>query len=132
MRIALVTYRRLPDLDPDDRPLAAVLAGRGHQVAAALWDDAARRLGVVRRRAAALDLGLLPPARRVPGLGRARGGGHPPLNPLDLVRWNSHKSYLVELRRRGARVIPTEIVRRRIRAGRAGADGRATGGRARS
>ena len=31
-------------------------------------------------------------------------------NPLDLVRWNSHKSYLVELGERGAVVIPTEIV----------------------
>jgi glutathione synthase/RimK-type ligase-like ATP-grasp enzyme len=32
------------------------------------------------------------------------------LNPLDLVRWNSHKAYLLELQARGADVIPTEIV----------------------
>ena len=41
MRVALVTCRRLPDLDPDDRPLATVLAGRGHRVSPAIWDDAA-------------------------------------------------------------------------------------------
>ena len=109
MRIALVTYRRLPDLDPDDRPLAAVLAGRGHQVAAAVWDDpavdwASADIAMLRspwdylhRRNEFLDW-----AARTAAATRL-------LNPLDLVRWNSHKSYLVELRRRGAPVIPTEI-----------------------
>ena len=109
MRIALVTYRRLPDLDPDDRPLAAVLARRGHRVAAAIWDDPAVDW-------ASVDIAMLRSpwdylhrwnefldwAARTAAATRL-------LNPLDLVRWNSHKSYLVELRRRGAPVIPTEI-----------------------
>ena len=110
MRIALVTYRRLPDLDPDDRPLAAVLAGRGHQVAAALWDDGAVDWS-------SFDAAVLRSTwdyfhRRGEFLAwAARAGAATRLwNPLDLVRWNSHKSYLVELRRRGAVVIPTEIV----------------------
>lgn len=110
MRIALITCRRLPDLDPDDRPLADVLAGRGHQVTAAIWDDPAIEW-------TSFDLAMLRSpwdyhhrrdeflawATRVAGATRL-------LNPIDLVRWNSHKSYLVELRGRGAEVIPTEIV----------------------
>jgi glutathione synthase/RimK-type ligase-like ATP-grasp enzyme len=110
VRIALVTYRRLPDLDPDDRPLAAVLAGRGHQVAAALWDDPALDWS-------SFDIALLRSTwdyfhRRDEFLAwAARAAAATRLwNPLPLVRWNSHKAYLVELHRRGAPVIPTEIV----------------------
>jgi hypothetical protein len=111
MRIALVTYRRLPDLDADDRPLAEELRRRGHRVAATLWDDGAVDW-------ASFDVAVLRStwdylhrrdeflawAARVATATRL-------LNPLDLVRWNSHKSYLVELARRGAAVIPTEITR---------------------
>jgi hypothetical protein len=110
MRIALVTYRRLPDLDPDDRPLAAALAARGHQVAATLWDDSEVDWS-------SFDLAMLRSPwdyfhRRDEFLSWAARAAAATrlLNPLDLVRWNSHKSYLVELRRRGAAVVPTEIV----------------------
>lgn len=110
MRIALVTYRRLPDLDPDDRPLAAVLTGRGHHVAATLWDDPAVDW-------ASFDLAVLRSTwdyfhRRDEFLAWAERAAAATrlLNPIDLLRWNSHKSYLVELRGRGASVIPTEIV----------------------
>src|SRR5690606_33564275 len=37
--IALVTWRELPELDPDDRPLAAALRQRGRRVAVVAWDD---------------------------------------------------------------------------------------------
>lgn len=110
MRIALVTCRQLPDLDPDDRPLADVLARRGHRVAPAIWDDpavdwASFDVAMLRspwdyhnRRDAFLDW-----ATRTAGATRL-------LNPIGLVRWNSHKSYLLDLRERGADVIPTAIV----------------------
>ena len=111
MRIALVTYRRLPDLDPDDRPLAAVLTGRGHEVTAALWDDP----GLDWKR---FDLAMLRSPwdyfhRRDEFLRWAeRTAAETRLwNPLELIRWNSHKGYLVELRAQGAPVIPTEIVK---------------------
>jgi hypothetical protein len=110
MRIALVTCRRLPDLDPDDRPLAAALAGRGHAAIPAIWDDPAIRWD-------GFDIAMLRSpwdyfhrrdefllwAERVAAVTRL-------WNPLALVRWNSHKRYLVELREQGAAVIPTEIV----------------------
>jgi glutathione synthase/RimK-type ligase-like ATP-grasp enzyme len=110
MRIALVTCRRLPDLDPDDRPLADTLAARGHQVTNAIWDDpaidwASFEIAMLRspwdyhlRRAEFLAW-----AERTAAATRL-------LNPLDLVRWNSHKSYLLGLAERGAAVIPTAIV----------------------
>jgi len=110
MRIALVTYRRLPDLDPDDRPLADVLARQGHQVAAAIWDDPAVDWSW-------FDVALLRSTwdyfhRRDEFLAWAERAAAATrlLNPIALVRWNSHKSYLIELGRRGAEVIPTEIV----------------------
>ncbi len=109
MRIALVTCRRLPDLDPDDRPLLDTLATRGHQVAPAIWDDPAIDWR-------SFDLAMLRSPwdyhhRRAEFLAWAARAAEATrlLNPLDLVRWNSHKSYLVELRARGADVIPTEI-----------------------
>jgi hypothetical protein len=111
MHIALVTYRKLPDLDPDDRPLAEELRRRGHRVAATLWDDGAVDWS-------SFDVALLRStwdylhrrdeflawSARVAAATRL-------LNPLELVRWNTHKSYLVDLARRGATVIPTEIAR---------------------
>ena len=110
MRIALVTCGRLPDLDPDDRPLAAVLARRGHEVSRAIWDDPVVAWS-------SFDIAMLRSPwdylhRRDEFLAWAARAAATTrlLNPLDLVRWNSHKSYLLGLRERGAAVIPTEIV----------------------
>src|SRR5690242_9750949 len=112
MRIALVTYRALPDLDPDDRPLRDALAARGHDVAAVLWDDPAVDWP-------SFDVALLRSTwdyfhRRDEFLAWAErvDAATTLLNPLNLIRWNSHKGYLVELARRGAPVIPTEIAPR--------------------
>lgn len=33
-------------------------------------------------------------------------------NPASLIRWNSHKQYLLELERRGIPIVPTRVVRR--------------------
>ena len=109
MRVALATFRGLPGLDPDDHPLRDALARRGHQVTAAVWDDPKvdwKTFDVVvlrstwdyfHRRDDFLAWALwVSAATRL-------------LNPLALVRWNTHKSYLLELRTRGASVIPTEI-----------------------
>jgi len=110
MRIALVTCRRLPGLDPDDHPLALALAARGHEAVPAIWDDPAVDW-------TSYDVALLRSPwdyfhRRDEFLEWAARAAAATrlLNPLDLVRWNSHKSYLVALRERGAEVIPTEII----------------------
>lgn len=113
--IALVTWRELPELDPDDRPLAAALRARGHRVEIVAWDDpgfdwAGARLVLLRNpwdyfhRAAE----FLAWAGRVDAVTRL-------LNPLAAVRWNLDKRYLLELADRGAPVVPT---RRRPRGSR--------------
>ena len=110
MRVALVTCRRLPDLDPDDHPLRDVLARRGHEVTAAIWDDPAIDWS-------RFDIAVLRSPwdyfhRRDDFLAWAGWAAEKTRleNPLSLVRWNTHKSYLLELDTKGARVVPTEIL----------------------
>lgn len=112
VHVALVTWRELPDLDPDDRPLAAALRERGLEVAIVPWDDATfdwstARLAVLRnpwdyfhRRDEFLAWG-----QRVEAVTRLE-------NPLAVVRWNLHKGYLTELADRGAPIVPTTLVPR--------------------
>ncbi|GIJ47427.1 ATP-grasp domain-containing protein [Virgisporangium aliadipatigenens] len=106
-RVALVTCGALPDLDPDDRLVLTPLAGLGITATPAVWDDpavdwSAFDLVVLRspwdyapRRAEFLEW-----AGRVPRLA----------NPAGVVRWNTDKRYLDELRDAGAPVVPTEFV----------------------
>ncbi|HSM13731.1 MAG TPA: hypothetical protein VLA66_06655 [Thermoanaerobaculia bacterium] len=110
--IALVTCAELPDLDPDDRPLAAALRASGLSVEIAVWDSpdfdwASARLALLRNPwdyFHRLDE-FLAWGERVAAVSRLQ-------NPLDAVRWNLHKRYLVELDRLGAPVVPTVLVER--------------------
>lgn len=110
MRIALVTFHKLPDLDPDDRPLAEALARRGHEAVPAVWDDPAHDWR-------SFDVAVLRSTwdyfrRRDEFLAWAERAAESTrlLNPLELVRWNTHKGYLIEMADRGVPVIPTRIV----------------------
>jgi hypothetical protein len=95
--VALVTYRGLPELDPDDRPLAAALRARGLDVAIVAWDDgafdwASARIVFLRNPwdyFHRLDE-FLAWAERVSRVTTL-------LNPVEALRWNLHKGYLVEL-----------------------------------
>lgn len=112
MDVTLVTYAELLELFPDDQPLAAALAASGLEVGVVAWDDPAfdwssTRLAFLRspwdyyRRHAE----FLAWAERVAGSTEL-------VNPLPVVRWNSHKGYLLELAARGAPVVPTALLRR--------------------
>jgi hypothetical protein len=103
-RVALVTCRDLPDLDPDDRLLVGALARRGLAAEATVWDDPAVDW-------AGYDLAVLRSpwdyarrrddfvawAARVPRLA----------NPASAVAWNTDKRYLAELAAAGVPVVPT-------------------------
>jgi glutathione synthase/RimK-type ligase-like ATP-grasp enzyme len=114
--VGLVTHKDLRDLDPDDRPLAAVLAARGLSVEPVVWDDpavdwSALRVAVLRstwdyfhRREEFLAW-----ARRASGATRL-------LNPLATVAWNTHKFYLREIAEKGAPVVPTVFLEQGSRA----------------
>ena len=109
--VALATWSGLPDLFPDDRLLVAALEHRGYDVRAVRWDSpeaewdryeavAIRSTWDYHRRASE----FLDWAERCARRTRL-------FNDLGTVRWNAHKSYLIELAREDVPVIPTEIGR---------------------
>lgn len=106
-----VTYDGLPNLDPDDRLAVDALASLGITVDVAVWTDpsvdwAKTGICVIR---STWDYHLahnafLNWAQRVSAVA-------PLWNPLPVIRWNSHKSYMQELADRGAPVVPTAWLR---------------------
>jgi hypothetical protein len=106
-RVALVTCAALPDLDPDDRLLAAALAARGVTAVPAVWDDPGVDWD-------AFDLAVLRSPWDYPGRHDdfvAWAAKVPRLaNPADIVGWNTDKTYLRELAAAGIPVVPTAWV----------------------
>lgn len=108
MDVALVTYSRLPDLDSDDRLLLQALRERGVDARAAIWDDpvidwSRFKLCVIRstwdyHERHTEFMAWAEAAARVTRL----------WNPIEALRWNTHKSYLRDLAERGILVVPTE------------------------
>lgn len=108
MDVGLVTYARLPDLDPDDRLLLEALRVRGIAAGAAVWDDPSfdwsrPRLCVIRstwdyHQRHAEFMAWAEHAASVSQL----------WNPIEALRWNTHKGYLRDLAERGIPTVPTE------------------------
>lgn len=108
--ILLVTYRRFPDLSPDDRLLADALRRRRLGVAPACWDDPSiawdrSRIAVLR---SPWDYHLRYDAFMT-WLARA-AAQTTMVNPVDLVRWNTNKTYLLELQEAGLPCVPTLLI----------------------
>lgn len=110
MRIAFVTQASHPEIEDDDRPLAAALARRGAVVLSVPWDDAGFAWDKV-------DLALLRSPWdyyrrfdeflvRLAQIETATSV----VNPPPLVRWNADKRYLSELSAKGIRTVPTVFV----------------------
>lgn len=103
----LATCAALPDLAPDDRPLVPALRALGLKPEVVVWDDphvdwSGAPLCVIRtvwdyhlKREAFLAW-----AERVTRTSRL-------LNPLELVRWNTEKTYLRTFEAQGLPVVPT-------------------------
>jgi len=114
MRIALATCKDLPEPDPDHEIVLDALERHGLRAEPCVWSDAsvdwaAFSLCVLRTtwdyyRARDAFLMWL---TRVESVTRVQ-------NEFEIVRWNSHKSYLVELGRRGFNVAPTRLLRRGV------------------
>jgi glutathione synthase/RimK-type ligase-like ATP-grasp enzyme len=107
-KIAFVTARPWPELQPDDRLAAGALERRGASVEAAVWDDAGVDWG-------AYDAVVLrscwdyhdAPVRFDAWLDQLAADDVRLWNPSATVRWNADKRYLAELAGRGLAVIPT-------------------------
>ncbi|OGQ23689.1 MAG: hypothetical protein A2138_00955 [Deltaproteobacteria bacterium RBG_16_71_12] len=112
MRVALATCAELPHLDGDDAPLVAALRRRGVEVSHPVWDagDApflAAGLTVIR---STWDY-TTNAAAFVAWAGRVdAGSGGRLCNPASVVRWNSHKGYLLELSAKGVPIVPTRLL----------------------
>lgn len=110
--VALASCLVLPEPDPDQALLEAALARRGLRAATLAWDDpgvdwAAARLVVLRStwnypHRAHDFLEWLDRTAAVTEV----------WNPPRVVHANIHKSYLLDLERRGIPVVPTRLVRR--------------------
>lgn len=111
MLIALVTWRGLPDLAADDRLLQQALVRRGAEGRAVVWDDAAvdwkefdaiviRSTWDYHKRADEFRAWIESMA------------GLPLWNPPDVLLWNTHKAYLLDLATRGVNIVPTLLVPR--------------------
>lgn len=109
-QILLITCTRWPTISQSDTLLADALRARGHRVAPAPWQgDVAHLQGA--------DLILLRSnwdyhydmAGFAAWLDQVEAAALPVYNPVALVRWNLHKSYLFDLAARGV-LIPTTHV----------------------
>lgn len=110
MLIALVTWRGLPELAADDRLLRDALVRRGAAVRAVVWDD-----DVDWRAFDAIVLRSTWDYHKRLDEFRAwldRMDGLPLWNPPEVLRWNTHKSYLLDLQSRGIAIVPTLLVPR--------------------
>ncbi|MGI8587517.1 MAG: ATP-grasp domain-containing protein [Chloroflexia bacterium] len=106
--ILLVTCAEVPRLSEDDRLLLSALSARGLFAWPAVWDNpevdwAASCLCVVR---SAWDYHhrrdeFVAWAERVGSVTRL-------WNPVQTIRWNTHKGYLRDLEARGVPIVPTE------------------------
>lgn len=112
MRIALATAAALPALTPDDRVLLERLRAWGHDAWGVVWEDGYERwdtydLVVIRScwDYAYRHEAFVRWACHVADATRL-------WNPAPLIRWNTHKRYLLDLERAGVEVVPTVVLER--------------------
>jgi hypothetical protein len=115
LQVAIASCTTLPEPDPDQAPLSAALEAAGIRSQVLPWDTdrpwPEAPLTVLRSTwnyAHDRD-GFLDWATGVDRISRLH-------NPLDVVRWNTHKRYLLDLRGRGVPVAPTALVPRGVEA----------------
>ena len=107
MSVAIVTCREMPEPDPDEEVLQHALSAAGLAPALVAWDDPAvdwQRwdLAVLRSPWNYIDHldAFLSWAEQTAARTRL-------LNPVEVVRWNTHKGYLRDLADQGVPVVPT-------------------------
>ncbi len=110
--VALATCVNLPEPDADLEPLLRTLRAAGVSAEPLAWDDPGADFGGAR-------MTLLRSTWNYsehPAAFRAwidATAPHTSLwNPAEVVRWNAHKSYLLDLQTRGVPVVPTRLERR--------------------
>jgi hypothetical protein len=110
MDVALVSCRNLPEPDVDEELLNVALAGAGIDAAVQAWDDPAVDWSAARMTVLRSCWNYPLQARAFTAWAEAVAAVSELWNPLPVVRWNLHKSYLLELERNDVPVTPTELV----------------------
>jgi glutathione synthase/RimK-type ligase-like ATP-grasp enzyme len=110
--VILASATVLVDPDEDDAPLHAALAAVGVPAVTRAWDDpsvdwAAAKMVVLRS-----TWNYLHHHQRFLEWVDRVSAETQLWNPAPVVRWNSHKGYLLELAARGVPIVPTKVVRR--------------------
>ena len=110
--IALATSEELPGLDPDSQLLLPVLDERGIDARPVVWSDGDVDWSAYETIVVRSTWDYFHRAQEwADWLGRVEAAGVPMLNPLKVVRWNSHKSYLEQLAQAGVPVVDTVMTR---------------------
>lgn len=118
--VALVTHAGMPHLDEDDRPLVAALEREGLEAAVAVWSDPEVDWS---RFACVLVRSTWDYHRRLDEfLAWTRRAGRLVVNAPEVLAWNAHKRYLLDLAARGVPVVPTTVLARGSAAPRLDAD----------
>jgi glutathione synthase/RimK-type ligase-like ATP-grasp enzyme len=109
MKIALATSSHWPQLAPEESSLIPALTAKGVDAQPAVWSDPSIDWSqfdrVVIRSCWDYHLRLDEFLRWIETVPSLR-------NPATVVRWNSHKSYLLELERKGVRIPATLLIRK--------------------
>lgn len=108
--VFLVTAAQMPKPDPETHFLAAALKDAGISARLAAWDDrnvdwGSARVVLIRTpwNYATRCTDFLDWAQAVEAQTNLQ-------NPLDVIAWNAHKSYLRDLAEAGVHVLPTQII----------------------
>lgn len=111
MDVALASCRELPEPDPDAKPLSSALSAAGVDARVLGWDDPDADFSRARITLLRSTWNYpLHPARFL-SWAESTAARSRLVNPLEVVRWNLHKGYLLELERAGVPTVPTELVR---------------------
>jgi hypothetical protein len=112
MDVALASCMTLPEPDPDEQPTLAALRAAGLSAATLAWDDPLSDFASARMTLLRATWNYSTEAERFAAWAEHTAVVSRLWNPWPIVRWNLHKSYLLDLERAGVPIVPTCLVRR--------------------
>jgi glutathione synthase/RimK-type ligase-like ATP-grasp enzyme len=115
MELRIATCRPLPEPDPDEAPLLAALAERGVRARMAAWHDPAEDWDAPVPTVVRSTWDYVHRVDEFLAWSERAARAAPLWNPLAVVRWNLHKSYLRALAERDFPIVPTAVLARGAR-----------------
>jgi hypothetical protein len=112
MLVALASCTTLPEPDPDEAPLIAALHARGIEACSLAWDDPRSDFSAAQLTLLRATWNYPEQPERFMTWVEATSARTRLWNPEEVVRWNIHKRYLLELAERDVPIVPTELVAR--------------------